>query len=426
MTEKQRTIPAGVQLALLVAINFVNYFDRALVPALEVEIRNHFLAGDPQALTKSGLLTSVFLISYMLAAPAFGALVAIFPRWRVIAVGVALWSLASAGSGLAFGFGFLLLMRALVGVGEAAYGPASPAMIGDLFSQKRRGSMMALFYLAMPVGSAMAYALGPWVRDRFGWEWAFFGTAIPGLILAILCLAMPESRADRQLAANRPKKTLSAAIKGYTVFFKHRSFMANCMAMTCVCFCIGALNHFFGEFLQRRGEPDSTRTTFGIVAAVAGLLATITGGLLADWLRSRVRGAHFVICGFGALLAFPMILGFLFTPFPVAWIFVFLAVFFLFLNTGPANAAIANTVSPEQRPAAFALNILLIHALGDAISPTIVGSIADRWSLDAGFIGVSIMLLAGGFIWLMNRRQLEYDTLPDDQQHSAGSPGSMA
>jgi MFS family permease len=415
-----RNVSPRLQLALLIGINLLNYFDRALVPALEVELRAHFLGDDAHAMSKSGVLTAAFMVCYMIAAPIFGWLATIMPRWRLIALGVAIWSLASAGSGIAAGFGFLLLMRALVGIGEAAYGPASPAILGDLFSSRSRGSVMALFYLAVPVGSALAFALGPAFAKRFGWEWAFYSTAIPGLLLAAVCLFMPErSRAATPPVVpsvakeGAPNPLPFVGLRCYLRFFGHRAFMVNSLAMVGCCFCIGAMSHFFGEFLSQRGQPPGARTTFGLISAAAGITGTMVGGLLTDFLRTRVKGAPFLVCGLGALLAFPCVATFVAAPFPAAWLLVFLAVFFLFLNTGPSNAAIASMVPPDARAAAFALNIFLIHALGDAISPTVVGLIADRSSLATGFLVVSAMLLVSGAVWLSGRNSFERAILPE-------------
>ena len=110
------------------------------------------------------------------------------------------------------------------------------------------------------------------------------------------------------------------------------------------------------------------------------------------------------------ILAFPVTLLMLRTPFPAAWVLVFLAIFFLFFNTGPANAALANVSHPSVRATAFALNILLIHALGDAISPPLIGWIAGQTSMNFAFKIVSLMMLLAGTFWLIGTRYLGRDT----------------
>ena len=146
---------AASALALLLAINLFNYIDRwilsAVLPLMQYDA-TLFDASDPWRSTKLGSLTTAFLMTYMLASPLFGALGDRWPRWRVVALGVVLWSLATGATGLATGFVVLLLTRCLVGVGEAAYGPVAPSMISDLYPVKVRGARISWFYLAIPVG----------------------------------------------------------------------------------------------------------------------------------------------------------------------------------------------------------------------------------------------------------------------------------
>ena len=156
-----------------------------------------FAAADDAAMAKMGLLAFVFMCSYMVLAPVFGWLADRFSRWLIIAFGVALWSLASGASGLAGTFTALVVTRVFVGVGEAAYGPAAPTIISDLYPVEKRGRMLSFFYVAIPVGSAIGYAFGGGVGQHWGWRWPFYLVTLPGLILAGLCLFMPDPRGVR-------------------------------------------------------------------------------------------------------------------------------------------------------------------------------------------------------------------------------------
>ena len=127
------------------------------------------------------------------------------------------------------------------------------------------------------------------------------------------------------------------------------------------------------------------RTVFGIITALAGLGGTVAGGLLGDRLRARLPGSYFLVSGAGLLLSAPCVLLFLVMPFPWAWCMIFAAVFFMFVNTGPTNTILANVVHPVMRPAGFAVNILVIHVLGDVISPPIIGTVSGFWGSWAGF-----------------------------------------
>lgn len=149
----------------------------------------------------------------------------------------------------------------------------------------------------------------------------------------------------------------------------------------------------------------------GGIVVISGLVATLLGGILGDYLRNRgVRGAYFHVAGWGMIVAFPAFLAMLYTPLPLGWVFFFVMVFFLFFNTGPANTILANVVRSDIRATAFAINILIIHALGDAISPLIIGFVADLSTLQLAFVGVSFFIPLSGFLWIWGARYLDDDT----------------
>jgi MFS family permease len=397
-------------LALLLSVNLFNYIDRYILAAVEPEIRKAFFApDDPDAMAKTGSLATAFLVSYLVAAPLFGWLADRVSRWWLIAAGVAVWSLASGGTGLVAGFGALVAMRVFVGVGEASYGPSAPALISDLFPVERRGRMLSFFYMAIPVGSAIGYAFGGGIGGAFGWRWPFYLVVVPGLILAGLSLAMrdPRDRAKRASSAKR------AGPADYRAIFKTPSYLINTAAMTAMTFAIGGLSFWVPAYIAEyrgAGSLASVNMTFGLITVVAGLLATLSGGMIGDWLRGKIGGAYFVVSGVGILAAFPFSVAMLFVPFPLAWVFVALAVFFIFFNTGPANTVLANVTSPAVRATAFAMNIFIIHAFGDAISPPLIGVVAGRHGMNAAFLLVSAMLLVAGVLWLIGVRFLDRDT----------------
>ena len=399
-------------LALLLAINLFNYIDRYILAAVEPEIRKTFFAsGDPDAMAKTGALATAFLVSYMVAAPLFGWLADRYSRWMLAGFGVAVWSLASGGSGLAATFTILLMTRVLVGVGEAGYGPAAPTLIADYFPKAVHGRVLSLFYLAIPVGSALGYAFGGLANGWWGWRWPFYLVTLPGLGLAALCYCLPDPRAKRQAI---PRATANLSFRaGLQGLLKNRSYLYNTAAMTAMTFAIGGLSFWIPSYIHEyRGQPDLAKinVSFGAITVVAGLLATILGGYIADRVKKHHPGAYFLVSGIGILIAFPVTIGMLFTPFPWFWGMLFLAEFFLFFNTGPANAALVNVTSPTIRATAFAVNIFVIHALGDAISPPLIGAISDRWKMNAAFLTVSAMIAVAGLIWLFGAKYLQNDT----------------
>jgi MFS family permease len=416
-TSLTRTQTYGA-LALLLAINLFNYIDRYILAAVEPLISDHFFAAnDHAAMTKTGSLATAFMFSYMLLAPLFGWLADRYSRWLVVAFGVGLWSLASGASGLAETFLVLVFTRIFVGVGEAAYGPAAPTIITDLFAVEKRGRMLAFFYVAIPVGSAIGYAFGGAIGQHWGWRWPFYLVTIPGLILAIFCLFMRDPRGVRARATeqpSRPKLTLADSL----AFFRVRSFTMNTAAMTAMTFVIGGISFWVPRYLVKYraadfgGHPDLGQINFifGAITASAGLLATLAGGWTGDFVRRRYASAYFLVSAVTIFFAFPATVLMLHTPFPTAWGLIFLAVFFLFFNTGPANAALANVVPSATRSTAFALNIFIIHALGDAISPPLIGWIADQTTMNFALLVVSAVIVVAAAFWLMGARYLGQDT----------------
>jgi MFS family permease len=408
MERSARPSPGGrTALALLLAINLFNYIDRQVLASVEPEIRAHFFGpNDPNAHTLTGLLGTAFLVSYMISAPIFGWFADRFSRWAIIGVSVILWSAATAASGIVGSFAFLFAMRLLVGVGEGGYGPAAPTIIADLFPLLIRGRVLSYFYVAIPVGSALGYAIGGYVTPRYGWQSAFFVVGPPGLLLGLLCFW----RRDPREQANGPKRMERAKLQDYIKLVRIRSYVLNTLAMTALTFAIGGMSFWVPGYLQYRGLSPDSRIIFGAILVFAGLSATLLGGLAADFLRSRFESSYFLLSGVGVLIAFPFSTALLFTPFPFAWVLMFMAIFFLFFNTGPSNTALANVTHPSVRSTAFALNILIIHALGDAVAPPLIGAVADRTNMNIAFFLVSAMMLVAGVFWLLGARYLSGDT----------------
>ena len=405
---------ARAALALLLCINLFNYIDRQVLAAVVPEIQKQYLSGVADADAKTGWLAMAFMLSYMLTSPIFGFLADRWSRWLLVAIGVILWSLASGASGLAGTFGLLLVTRLFVGVGEAAYGPVAPTIISDYYPIEHRGKVLSWFYMAIPVGSALGYTLGGAVASAWSWHWAFFIVVPPGIALGIWAMFMrdpPRGSADRAGAA--PART--AQWRDYLVLLRTPSYVLNTLAMEAMTFAIGGIGFWMPKYVhdfRGVGTLSSVNLMFGIIVVVSGLSGTLLGGIAGDKLRQRYPGSYFLVSAAGMLTGFPLFLLMLVTPFPYAWGVIFLAVFCLFFNTGPANTALANVTHPSMRATAFAVNIFVIHALGDAISPTVIGMITDRFNhnMNIGFMAVSGMMALGGVLWWWGARFLARDT----------------
>jgi MFS family permease len=398
---------ARVALALLAAINLLNFIDRYIIAAVEPSIRAAFFSpNEPNAMAITGILGTAFVVSYMIAAPALGWLADRFSRWAIVGWAVIIWSLASGASGLATGIGILLLTRIFVGIGEGGYGPAAPPIIADLFPMANRGRMLAIFFAAMPVGSALGYVLGGVINIQFGWRWAFYLLVPPGLVLGLLCLLYKDHRGPQATGKGRPLPSRG----NYIGLLKTHSYIFNMIAQTAMAFSVGGLAFWIPAYFKFRGLPLSAVAVFGGINAVAGLVSTLAGGFIADRLRKRFGGSYFLISGIGMLFGFPLLITMLYIPFPLAWIPLFGALFFIYFNVGPSNAALANVSPPSVRASAFAFNIFVIHALGDAIAPPILGFVAGHTNMNVAFLAISAVMLVSGSVWLAGAKYLAADT----------------
>src|SRR5438034_5621051 len=285
-------------LLLLLGINLFNYIDRQILAALEPDIRASFFAtGDVNAMTKTGLLGDAFFVTYMISAPILGFLADRISRWVIVGSAVILWSLASGGSGLAATFAILFATRICVGIGEGGYGPAAPTILSDVYPIETRGRVMAIFYTAIPVGSALGYVIGGLIGAHFGWRWAFYLVAPPGLLLGLLCFWQRDPRVvAHHVVQESPRRRLA----DYLRLFRTRSYLINCVAQTLMTFVTGGLGFWVPAYLRYRNQsPDVGMTIFGLITVVAGLVSTLLGGVIADRFRLRLGGSYFWVFGIG-------------------------------------------------------------------------------------------------------------------------------
>jgi MFS transporter, Spinster family, sphingosine-1-phosphate transporter len=218
---------------------------------------------------------------------------------------------------------------------------------------------------------------------------------------------------DPRVAADHVvQKSPRQSIRHYLNLFRTRSYLINCIAMTLMTFVTGGLGFWVPAYLRYRNQSaDVGMTIFGLITVVAGLVSTLLGGVIADKLRSRHPGSYFWVSGIGMLIACPIFIVSLYVPFPAAWIAMFLAIFFLFLNTGPSNTALANVSLPAVRATAFAVNIFVIHAFGDVQAFWLLGYIGGHTNMHVAFLFVSGIILLSGVAWLIGVKYLPDDTV---------------
>ena len=392
-------------LIVLTAMNLLNYVDRFVVPPLLESIkRSELHPSDTQLFS----LTSAFLIVYTLSAPLFGTLGDRGSRPKLIAAGVALWSVATALAGFAHSYGALFLARASVGVGEAAYGTIAPALLADYFPRSMRGRIFSIFFVAIPVGSALGYVLGGLVDTHWGWRSAFFAAGFPGLVVALMALRLWDP--PRGLQDEPVSHGARGSRATYAALLRNSPYLLTVLGYAAYTFALGGLANVMPSFLQRvRGLSEAKATvTFGMIAVTTGLAGTFLGGWLGDRLLARTRQAYLWLSGVATFAAAPLILLALTASRPaIYWAAVVVAEFLMFASTGPVNSAIVNEVSPEMRATAVALSIFAIHILGDVPAPTLVGLISDKSSLGRAVLILPFAALAGGIIWMVAARRGE-------------------
>jgi MFS transporter, Spinster family, sphingosine-1-phosphate transporter len=378
--------PAAGTLALLIGLNLLNYIDRYILPGEVSLIQREFHSTDQQM----GLLTTALFVVYMFAAPLTGWLGDHFRRKPLIIAGAVLWSLATLGTAWVHDYWTLFVRHALVGVGEATFGIFAPAVLADFYPERDRNRILSIFYLAIPVGAALGYLAGGELGTLWGWRAPFFVCAIPGLVIAALYGWMgsePVRGASDQVRATPDRSTVLG-------LFTNPAFLTATFGLAMLTFAMGGISNWMPTFLHRFAglSVGNAGLTVGAITVVDGIAGTLVGGMLAQrWLRTNYR-ALYLLSFWSVALTLPCGIVVFFGPSAWAIPSLFVTEFFLFLNTGPLNAAIVNSVSAPVRATAISFNLFCIHAFGDTFSPTIIGAISDRTNLRIG-LGATLIFL---------------------------------
>jgi predicted MFS family arabinose efflux permease len=385
---RPRISPALATLLLLTALNLLNFIDRYILPGAQALIQKEYNWNDQQM----GALTTGFFFTYMLVAPLTGWLGDRLPRKPLIITGAILWSLATLGTAWVHSYWTLYLRHAIVGVGEATFTIFAPAVLADFYPERDRNRILSAFYLAIPVGAALGFLAGGTLGSLYGWRAPFFLCAFPGLLVAAFYWWLgrePQRGAQDHI---RPDRTRSS----FFGLFTNGAFLTGTLGMATLTFAMGGISTWVPTFLHRSLGYSVSQS--GMIASAItildGIAGTWVGGWLAQrWLRTNDRALYLISAWsialtlpFGALVFF----GLHSTAVPALWV----AEFFLFVNTGPLNAAIVNSVSAPVRATAISVNLFLIHALGDTFSPQIIGAVSDRTRSLPLALGLTLVSLA--------------------------------
>jgi MFS family permease len=370
-------------LVLLTALNLLNYIDRSILNAVQPLVQSEFHVSDAQI----GRLTTVFLIFYTLAAPFMGPLADRYSRKLIVALGAFAWSGVTLLTAFVHSYESLLIRHTLVGIGEASFVTISPTIIADLFPESVRGRVLGVFYLAIPVGFALGYPIGGYFGTHYGWRTPFYIAAGPGFLLGLLVMFLREPERGRfdSLPETRERRSVLGLAR-------NPAFLAATLGMAMMTFAQGGLLVWMPTFLSRmRGYTLlQANQLFGLIIAIDGTVASVLGGWLGDRLLQRTKGAYYLVSSVSMGLGIPVMAVALFSRGSAMVPGIAIAGFLLLLNTAPLNTAVINSVGGHIRATAIAVNLFVIHFLGDAFSPWLIGKISDSSSLESGFVSTIV------------------------------------
>lgn len=436
-------------LAILSLVNFLNYIDRQVLPAVAP-----LMLKDPRLhLTHAelGYIETSLLLSFTVLAPLFGRLGDRRSRTRLMASAAIVWSIATALSGWVDHLPFLpssfnlhlplinftlaisgaalalCFVRAIVGVGESSYSTITPSLIADYFPPHKRATALGVFQAAIPLGFALGFVIGGALAYFFGWRMAFMIVGLPGIVTAVFVwrlrepvrgatdemvhptTALEEIEEDPDGTSRVPEREkgiresqeqvreLTEGVRNEQVqesfartawrVLSTRDWILSTAGYTALTFALGAFATWATVLLveDKKMSPTNAAITLGVVTLLGGAAGTFGGGWLSDRLVERRHNAYFMVCAVATLLGIlPTLLALVSGDARIYLPAIFFAVMLLFTSNAPFHAILVNSVPTMVRATAVALNIVIIHTFGDAISRSAVGVISD--SLNAGHL----------------------------------------
>ena len=376
-------------LAVLVLVNFVNFAARWVFIPLIPMLRRDLGVTDAQL----GSLQTWLLLVLAVGSIPFGFLADRFSRKTIITFGIVCWSLATFAGGFAGSFAFLLIARAFVGIGEAAYAPAAQSMISGAFPAEKRASAQAIFASGMLLGGAAGQALGGIIGPRYGWQSALFVIAAAGLVpvIAVLTLEEPPRGPCSETCPIRKLLTVPA-------------FLAMIAGGTCITFASVSLLTWGVDFAVTYKDFSlrQASVSLAVIGLVCSLVGVLFGGYVADRLQRRFAYGRIIAIAVAFLLAAPfLILAIQTEEKPLVLVALAMAAFFMSWYHGPVTAVIHDMMPRRAHATSIGVYMFVTQLVG-GFGPQLVGRISDLHDMQFGLqIAVAVMVAGGLLMFLV-------------------------
>ncbi|MFI5455766.1 MAG: spinster family MFS transporter [Isosphaerales bacterium] len=414
--EQESYAPAGYAwyvVGVLTLAYIFSFIDRQILSLMVGPIQQDLRISDTQMSLLMGLTFAVF---YTFFGIPLGRLADTSSRRLLIAVGVAAWSVMTAGCGLAGTFWQLAVFRMGVGVGEATLSPSAYSLISDYFRPEERSTAISVYSMAIYIGAGLAFILGgsvtqlaagqqspvlPLVGAVHSWQLVFFIVGLPGLLVALLLLTIREP--DRKGATKNASSIVPPVpLRAVWAYMRDNRATFLCLNLgigMVALYGYGATSWVPSLFIRRYGwTPRQTGLVFGLIVAVGGTLGIVTGGKMADWLRRRGHpDGNVRVALLAAAAGLPFVVLFPLAP-TGHWAATLLApvVFFMSAPFGVAPAAIQQMMPNTMRASATALYLFVINLVGMGLGPTVVAILTDDVFRDKKAVHLSL-LVVGAF-----------------------------
>ena len=398
-------------LAFLTLINILNFFDRYIVQAVEPVLKSEFALTNQQ----SGILGAAFVVGYIVFSPLFGFFGDRVDRRVLMGIGLIAWSLFTGLTGLASSFYYFLFARMLVGVGEASFGAIVPSFLkGRVTDMVALNSALSIFYVAIPVGSALGYIAGGQLAASWGWRNLFLLATLPGLVLSIGFFFIAKE--DRSLTVQESRPSF---LQGIGAIMRSPVLRLTIIGYILQTFALNGIAMFVVRHVAALGmAEDLAARNFGLNLAITGFIGALGGGQLASRLVARstmqVRGLLLFV-GITTALGVPFLSGALLLDSPWGFFALcFVAQVALFAGTAPLNSVLVARAPLGLEAFTQGITIFAIQLLGGALAPVLIGYVADLLIAVGGLSATaalayslqvsSFAMVLAAFVWLMAAR----------------------